>query len=51
MRKWEGAGSAGKERDAEGPSCGTCVMDPLLVSSTGSLSLCLAITVIPIQYS
>jgi hypothetical protein len=37
MRKWNGAWREDTEREAEEQAFGVCVMDPLLVSSTGSL--------------
>jgi len=38
MRKWNGAWREETESEAEEQPFGVCVMDPLLVSSTGSLS-------------
>ena len=39
MRKWNGAWREETESEAAEQAFGVCVMDPLLVSSTGSLGL------------
>jgi hypothetical protein len=39
MRKWNGAWREETESEAERQAFGVCVMDPLFVSSTGSLGI------------